>query len=84
MTWTLDWPTERGAYWFYGWRWRNGLTKTHEPKLLYVTIVHDALGTPMYICGSGYIYRSEGAYGYWMKAELPELPTFEEGQDGGG
>ncbi len=72
--WSKDWPTEPGYYWFYGWCWR-GWRDDHTPELHYVEVALDSTGKPMYITNGHFLYKAEGADGFWLPVKLPELPV---------
>ena len=68
--WTSERPTEEGYYWFYGWPFRD---RGHQAELHLVKIIQIANGVAL-VTNGHYLYRAEGAYGMWARAELPELP----------
>ena len=72
--WTKQWPTEPGFYWFYGWPFRD---REHKPELHFVD-VWKVINGITFVTQGFFLYKEEGADGYWMPAELPELPEMEE------
>ena len=69
--WTIEWPTEPGNYWFYGYRFRS---RTSPPELNLVKARGVRNGVALIVEGS-FMFREEGAYGVWIKANLPDLPS---------
>jgi hypothetical protein len=68
-TWTIEWPKEKGAYWFFGQRFRDDDVKMHL-----VEVWQDGAGSFVYVTNGNFLYKTEGAKGQWMKAVLPEPP----------
>lgn len=68
--WSKDWPIEPGRYWFYG----KCSIYIDQKDLYSVRVVLNALNKPTYIIEGNFLYKSEGAEGWWIKAELPNLP----------
>lgn len=79
MDWILEWPTDPGRYWFYGWRSTFGL-RNSKPRMHMVEV--RTAGGPdrrftMYVCDGGFIHQSEGGYGLWLSAVVPDSPQLE-------
>lgn len=70
-SWTREWPTKEGIYWFYGYDF--GKRDNAKPKHVLIE-VHNG-GNSLVIVGGGHFwYKSEGADGWFMPAILPEPP----------
>ncbi len=67
-TWTKEWPTEPGTYWFRGFSGRS------EDRTAMVEVRHTQSGL-VYITDGHFLYKDEGAEGYFMPAELPVPPA---------
>lgn len=81
--WSPTWPTEQGAYWFHGFRFQRiewPGREPEKPQTHFVEVWHDGAGNPMYVTCGHFLYKSEGASGLWLKAELPAPPGHTEGQ----
>jgi len=79
VEWTIEWPTEEGYYWFYGWRPPQD-TKDESPVLYFIKTELYEWGMFYLIVGSGETpLRTTWAcpIGLWTKAQLPELPEIE-------
>lgn len=74
MSWTREWPTEPGRYWFYGRalvRWDE--KSTMRPRLNSVELSLD--GT---VRREGMIWhKCERGKGLFCKVKLPQLPNLE-------
>ena len=70
VTWSTTWPTEIGYYWFFGVCWRGD-----APELCFVKVRRTSNDALVYITNGHFLWRSEGANGFWQPAVLPELPT---------
>lgn len=74
-SWSKDWPTESGFYWFYGWCFRAwGGKRERPPKMHFVRVRRIANGIAL-ITDGHFLYKEEGAEGCWTPARLPEPPT---------
>ena len=78
MTWTTEWPTAPGWYWFYGWAYGKIVVGEPEPPRLEAAQVHMAGPFSkrflMTIRSGAFMYKSEGAIGMWCPMMMPELP----------
>ena len=72
VEWITEWPKEEGVYWFYGYCFRD---RNRPPELHYVEINKISNGW-MIVTNGHFMYKSEGGFGLWKKANLPELPKF--------
>lgn len=75
--WTREWPTEPGWYWFYGRLSTLNGTRDGKPgrtELRPIQVFRCGDGGLAYSAMTFFIYESEGAEGWWVKAEIPELP----------
>jgi len=75
MSWTETWPIEQGWYWFYGWCWRSAYDEPAELHLVKVRLGQKR--HPFYVTNGHFVWKGEGAIGWWKDAELPEVPMFE-------
>ena len=76
-SWTKDWPTEPGYYWFYGWCFRE---RHRSPETHLVEVWRTATpGVVSYVTEGHFLYKEEGADGYWMPARVPEPPAQMKG-----
>lgn len=77
-TWTADWPTEPGWYWFYGWAW--GYIADHSPKLHAVNAVWsnraEASGDVMRLIDGNFMWKSEGHLGIFTRMDDITLPAW--------
>ena len=71
-TWQTQWPEEPGFWWFYGRCFRN-----EKPKL-YMVDIWKGKDYTAYVTEGHFLYREEGAKGFFQKAEVPELPEWAE------
>ena len=70
-SWSPEWPTEPGWYWFYGWEF--GASTSVEAALDTVEVF--ASGGALVYIRSGHALRKEkGATGLWLPLETPEVP----------
>jgi hypothetical protein len=69
-TWSAEWPTEPGIYWFHGYRF-NSRERPPEMYLVRVTRGRDCL-----VCVSegSFIFKRE-AEGVWTSAIVPDPPS---------
>lgn len=76
--WSADWPTKPGRYWFYG---RPTLDEMTTPTLNLVVATANMAedGTPrLDVLGpNGVLDPVRGTHGFWLEAELPDLPVME-------
>lgn len=77
--WTKKFPTKKGLYWFYGYRYgrKSIALPDHEKKFILVKVYHDALKNPMYIAEGQFMYQSEVEEALFCKATYPEIPKWE-------
>jgi len=68
-TWTTEWPTEVGWYWFWGFR---SLMLGEVKHLVPVNVRKTGGGFPMYNAGGYFLYQAEGAAGHWTPMVLPK------------
>ena len=71
MKWTSRWPTKPGWYWLYGKRFSDDIIQLNP-----VEVVLAKTG-PVYITRGSFLYRTEGAIGFWVKMILPKLPDIQ-------
>lgn len=70
--WYTAWPTEPGYYWFAGWPFRF---RDREPELHFVKVRKISNGIA-FITNGRFLYQQEGAFGAWMKADVPIPPWY--------
>jgi hypothetical protein len=72
MSWTSEWPTELGWYWFYG----DPYSKNPDPKhvLLHPVKVNQGANALIYVTGNSFMYKSEASKGLWKPMIVPEEP----------
>ena len=70
--WTKTWPKKPGKYWFYGWQWKP--EPKEEPDIHIVKVLISGNNLPIYIMEGNFMYKEEGAEGYWAEFTPPELP----------
>jgi len=74
VKWTKEWPTEPGEYWYYG------ITNNDDCDLLHFVTAFRHAGNMRIMAGSIVCYcenfemNKSDTFGYWIKAETPELP----------
>ena len=68
--WSLEWPTEPGHYWFYGWCFRD---RKRDAELHFVKVSKISNGVCRVTKGY-FLYKQEKGFGLWMKATLPLMP----------
>jgi hypothetical protein len=74
-TWTKEWPTKPGHYWFYGYRFGNDDGK--EEKKFYLVEVWLCGKKDLAHVGNGHFwYVSEGHDGLWQPVKFPIPPKF--------
>jgi len=69
--WSLEWPTEPGQYWFYGWCFRG---RDYDAELHFVC-VYKTSNSIAYVTNGHWMFKSEKGFGSWMKATLPPMPS---------
>jgi hypothetical protein len=79
--WTKDWPTKPGLYWFFGWLSEFAIRNDREPRLEIVKAME--AGPPekqwmSFVSNGGFVYKSEGAKGFFKPMDLPELPDMSQ------
>jgi len=74
-TWTKEWPTERGWYWFYG--QTSKIVWDMEPEYLPVWVYTPlCVGGPAFYVGGGrFLWKAKGARGLWTPMIMPTPPT---------
>ncbi len=88
--WSKDWPKTPGFYWLFGFRSKQRAAPTNasdaakaffapkEPELLMVQVVV-AGGTTnphlIYLANGAFMYKEEGGGGFWLAADVPDLPV---------
>ena len=72
--WTETWPTEPGLYWFYGWTSEFVKNYGREPKLSFVRVMRGAGTNIIRITEGAFLYKEEGAIGFFKPLDPPELP----------
>ncbi len=75
--WTKTWPVKEGWYWFYGWASAMNRAEHPIPELMPVKVAQTSTGC-IYIAGARFLYRQEGAQGFWTPALCPILPDFAD------
>ena len=77
--WTDVWPIDPGYYWFYG--WQSGhfhrCRRAPEPQMVFVKVSKTMSSSLVYAATYCLLNKSEGAWGLWKKAVLPEPPDLE-------
>ena len=71
VKWTTEWPKVAGRFWFYGVRYKNS---SNGPSLYTVNVMISSNDHPVYVCEGQFLYKEEGAEGYFAPLEEPELP----------
>lgn len=68
-TWTSEWPTEPGNYWFHSYKhhWKP------ETSLVKVRL---QCGVLFFLYDGSLIHEDEGFKGLWLPAEVPEPSEF--------
>lgn len=69
LTWSSEWPTKKGTYWFYGRRFRGDNMDTYVIK-----VGQSSNKVWMYFSEACFIHEQEGAKGFWAPAILPVPP----------
>lgn len=77
LAWTEEWPTEPGAYWFYGKTSRDGNLKMRQAQVHYANRTNRT--NLVRIVDGLFIYESNGAKGFWLPLESPQPPEIPEG-----
>lgn len=74
--WSKIWPKKTGYYWFYG----DPFGKTFSTKSDFHLVQVKAIANNNVICitNGHFLYPSEASDGYWISAQLPELPVEKE------
>jgi len=78
-TWTSEWPTEPGLYWFYGYYYGD-LTIDGLPKLGLVTVVETSQGQTIRLVEGKFMYTEDSHVGFFSEVEdivVPSLSSFE-------
>ncbi len=75
-TWTTDWPTEPGWYWFYGWAF--GLVEDHPPKLHAVNVAAGNSDDVMRIIDGNFMWKTEGHQGIFTPMRNVTLPAWKD------
>jgi hypothetical protein len=73
MEWTIEWPSEVGVYWFYGWDY--GLT--NAPAKFHLVEVHQALNGVVLVMDGAFMFKSEGHMGVFAPIQLPDPPFLD-------
>ena len=68
--WTKDWPQKPGVYWFYGWPFKD----RERPTKIHFVEVRKISNGMIYVTNGHFLYKTEGADGYWCEAYPPEPP----------
>jgi hypothetical protein len=74
--WTREWPTEGGWYWFHGWT-ATFARQHNRPARTYFVEAREIEGKICYITEGRFLYQTEGAYGLWQPAIIPDSPEEE-------
>ena len=74
--WTMEWPTEPGLYWFYGWSSKWARESCAKIRVDMVN-VHAISNGVMYSMSGQLMFVQEGGMGYWTKADVPAAPTVD-------
>jgi len=74
--WSKKWPTEEGFYWFYGYPY--GQNQLDDPEWMFVKVRTIGNSSFIYIANGQFLYKSEGAVGFFTPVKLPVLPSLEE------
>jgi hypothetical protein len=73
--WTKEWPNEPGSYWFYGRRFKPIHELEERLELSFVEVRNTAVpNVLMYVTRGHFLYKTEGADGWWSKTNIPVLP----------
>ena len=71
VSWTDKWPTKKGLYWFYGYRFTP--FKDEKPELCLVEVFKIVNGVA-HVTKGHFLYKEEGATGLFTPAECPPVP----------
>ena len=74
IVWTLDWPTEPGDYWFYGWSFG---CFGEKPKMHLAECRKISSGV-IYIINGHFMWRNRGHVGRWTPTVFPEAPYVDD------
>lgn len=73
-SWTKEYPTVSGDYWFYGYRYgKISVGRETEPEMMFVTVRGIANGV-LVIANGQHMWEDELEEAYFMKADIPEVP----------
>lgn len=75
LKWTKAWPNKVGWYWFYGWKFGKS-DDFPDPELCMCRVFQGA-NSLIHTCDGQFFYRSEGATGYFLDADLPQVPEID-------
>jgi hypothetical protein len=77
VQWTLEWPTEPGWYWFYG--YTHKCQRSAPPRLDVGQVFRmggNGSKSLAHVVHGEFVYRAEGAVGWWASMDLPtNLPA---------
>lgn len=73
--WSLEWPTEPGSYWFYGWLF---MSPAHSSPDFHFGIIKSTMFGFIFDIEGRQFYKSDGVKGHWLKAKLPQKPVLEK------
>lgn len=83
--WTTVWPTEPGRYWAYGQLFGKPVHPDTKPRLEMCDVKQiGPQDNPSFVyvaCGN-FMYKSEAAEVWFMKANEPQLPTVKDAENG--
>jgi hypothetical protein len=74
-SWSDEWPTEVGLYWFYGFPFgENAKDWRKKDKELYLVKLWNLANELVYQTDGTFFYKQDGGTGKWQRAILPKLP----------
>ena len=77
MGWATEWPTEPGAYWFYGYRFgRVSVGVIQAPELLHLRVRQVSNGM-VYICEGHFMSKKDVVEPHFKKITLPKPPILK-------
>lgn len=77
--WTTEFPTEKGKYWFYGYRYgKVSCGVPREPECMIVKVAKSSSGHNMYIAEGSFMYQSEVEEPHFKPFEYPEFPKLKD------
>lgn len=73
MEWSKDWPTIPGLYWMYGWAFGSEIRDKRPASFYFVSVKKISNGF-CYVTNGHFLFKGEGAKGFWQPVTLPNVP----------